>query len=518
MSKKAEEHDRELFFSHFPSDVSQCVQDYVRDVVLLRSRYIFTTREKGLQYGYCTHCREKYRTVGLKQNEKKVCVKCGSQCTVKKSGISRKYLVDRGHIIFYEKSLANPNAIIARSMYVHRDYSKDYIDVETLYSPSAMYVFEMGNAQMYEPWWGNREWRKVSTIKSDFQNSLSFGYRSLCPIEWIREAVAGTPFQYSTWEQYHETDSVKFFSLFTKYPCIEYLTKLGMRYFVSAKLDNGLTYSAINWNGKTIDKVLKLSKQRSKEFIKMIDQVNNPLTLRLFQVMCNEKSGLTLSELDDLADRYDRCWSLLQKLLTHVSLRRADGYIRKQQTIEKMNKRAFWERDILCTWRDYIEDCKQLGLDLTDELILLPPDLHSAHQNTIKQVKYKEDEELNRKIQKRLKVLTKYEFEKDGLLIRAAKDSLELIEEGKALRHCVGRYAQSYADGKCDILVIRWVSEPDKPFYTMEIRDNKIVQCRGFKNCGTTDKVQLFVDAFVKEKLTKKKARVKVDAQQEVAV
>lgn len=495
------EQDRDRFLAHFPKEISKRVCDYVRDVILLKSRYIFTTREKGLQYGYCTHCTEKYRTVGLKQNEKVACVKCGSMCVVKKSGLSRKYLVDRAHFVFYEKSAINPSAIIARSMYVCRDYSGSYHNVETRFSPSAMYLFEMGNSEMYEPYWGSNEWRKSTSITSQYSSSYTGGYRSSCPKAWIKEAAAGTPFQYSTWEQYHETDSVKFFSLFSKYPCVEYLTKLEMKYFVSAKLNNGLTYSAIDWRGKTLDKVLKLSKQRAKEFIRSIGNVTNPLTLRLFQISCNEKSGHTLDQLETIADRFDNCWPLLQKLLKHTSLRRADGYVSKQQAVEKKHNRPCQPTHIMHTWRDYVADCKRLDLNLADDAILFPSDLHKAHQRTIQQIKYKEDEELNRRIRERKKMREKYTFKSDGFFIRAAHDSKELIGEGKALSHCVGSYAERYASGKCDILVIRRVSEPDKPYFTMEIQDRKIMQCRGNRNCGMTDDVQQFVDKFKELKL-----------------
>ena len=35
-----------------------------------------------------------------------------------------------------------------------------------------------------------------------------------------------------------------------------------------------------------------------------------------------------------------------------------------------------------------------------------------------------------------------------------------------------------------------------QPYYTLEWRDNKVIQCRGMNNCSVTDKVKAFVKTF----------------------
>ena len=57
-----------------------------------------------------------------------------------------------------------------------------------------------------------------------------------CSRDSIKKAVKGTPFQYSTYDSYIDGDMVKFFSLYARYPCVEYLTKFGMSELVEAKL------------------------------------------------------------------------------------------------------------------------------------------------------------------------------------------------------------------------------------------------------------------------------------------
>ncbi|MNV44189.1 hypothetical protein D3C71_1359400 [compost metagenome] len=159
-------------------------------------------------------------------------------------------------------------------------------------------------------------------------------------------------------------------------------------------------------------------------------------------------------------------------------------------------------------------------MSLKEERYLFPNDLHEAHSKLTKRIKLKEDHVLNEKIQARLLKLNKFRYEHGGLLIRPAASSIELFEEGKALLHCVGGYAASYAKGDTDIFLIRKADQLDKPFYTMEVRGNRVVQCRGWDNDEMTPEVRQFVEKFIATKLlTKKRKRVDTTSiRQEAAV
>lgn len=84
-------------------------------------------------------------------------------------------------------------------------------------------------------------------------------------------------------------------------------------------------------------------------------------------------------------------------------------------------------------------------------------------------------------------------------MARVAASAEELIAEGDALHHCVGTYADKHAKGQCTIILIRKQSEPDKPYYTMELSARgTIVQVRGDHNRGMTKDVEAFVEAYKK--------------------
>lgn len=498
MSNKTVDRRERIFHSHFPNGYSQAIQDYAINTLLIKSRYIFTKRVAGVQFGYCTHCQQRYVTDNLNHNQSTECKKCHSECTVKASGRGRKYLRDSTYFVYYEKSIASPGSIIARGIYAVRDYSGDFTKVNTIYTTDAMYLFEPGNSQMFvRGYYGPRFYERDTIIsESNNYNWAIIG----CSYESIAEAAEGTLFQYSTWEQYKGGDMVKFFGLFSKYPCVEYLTKMKLKYFVSAKLCNGYTYGAINWRGKNISQVLRLNKQQIKNVREFIDSGEgfSPLAFRLYQISERDGSKYSLPKLQEISIKYNYHFNDLQKILKYTTLRRALAYIRKQD--KKLVKMPL--SGLIIHWKDYISDCVTLEMDLSQKHILFPSNIRLAHEKTIEQIEVMGDELLNAKMAKRVDAINKrYAFEKYGIFIRAALSSDELIAEGKALRHCVGTYANNYAEGKTNILVIRRSSAPDTPFYTMEIKGGRIIQTQGYKHCTPEGDVEKFVKDFKSEKI-----------------
>lgn len=293
--------EQEEIHAHFPDKVSKEIMDYVNDEVLLGSRYIFTQRSgSGQQYGYCTHCKKTFRTDNHKHNERVRCTECESECVAKSSGRGRGKMYDEAYFVWYEKSLTSPNAITARGIHVIRDYRECYRSAETKFRVTAMYVFEPGKSVMIDQEWkGN--WRKRRSIYSESTGVMRYKncYYSR---KSISKAVEGTLFQYCTWEQYHFDDMLNFFDLAAKYPCVEYLTKLGLSNFVKEKIYGNNMYRVINWNGKTLNKVLRLNKQDIKTLrdLMSINRGINPFTLYLYQQSKKDELNISFIEFMNL--------------------------------------------------------------------------------------------------------------------------------------------------------------------------------------------------------------------------
>lgn len=509
----------ERYIAHFSKEISSDIKKYAIEDALKFSRYIFTYREDKQQYGYCTHCKASFPTYNLRINEAKTiwlgkkekrtaeCPSCKSKCVLKASGRGRKYMIDEAVFEYYEKSVIDPSILVAREIYVTRDYRYSYMDPIVKYYELALYIFEMGKSAMLKKNYYNDSYFKTVSVYKNVEGHLqncSYEYSA----ESIRKAVKGTQFQYSTWDSYsHHTSSlIKFFDLYSQYPCIEYLTKEGFEGLVQDKLYGRGSYGAVNWKADSIFKVLKLNKNDLR-LLREFKFKNDALFLRLFQMSKKDGSNLSIKETEEVRE-YGSYYKELLAVHKYANLRKINNYLKQQ--LKRKNDFIF-KYSIMTTWRDYISDCITLDMNLKDEHVLFPKSLYSAHQNTIKQVKLQADETLNLKMKDRMKFLGKYCLEYNGLFIRPAKSSDELIAEGKALSHCVGTYADRYAKGETNIFFIRKVLEPDKPYFTVEVNNkNVVVQVHGKNNRSPDTEVGQFMKVFKKEKLTKKNIKNQV--------
>lgn len=518
------------FAKHFPEKQSKDFVDYIENIAFLSSRYLFTEKRGKEHFGFCTHCKQEYVIPKLRHLDLFKCTSCGSECGVRSSNRGRKYMLDEAYVVWYEKSELNPQAITARGVYVIRDYRGDYRQVKTLYEVRSMYLFVpgQGGGMIDRPVYYSKDRGVVGDRNKWFGNKSvhSLGHTVMankvcyCSKESIKAAIKDTPFQYSTWDSYKDGDFVRFFDLYAKYPCIEYLTKIGFKDIVETKLSGGKTHGAIDWRAKNLFGVLRLNKQELNNLRESKLEVS---TWFLFLLQKAKKEGirLNLQEIHALATEIsDSRVNEFRTALSRTTFSKLISYLVKQQNNPEVFEHYKSKGQILSTWNDYIDDCFKLGLDISQQTVRFPKNLYQAHQNTIKQIKLKEDAALQKKFAIRRKQLEKMCFGAQGFLIRPASDQKELIEEGKALIHCVGTYAGRYAKGETDILLIRKVDEPHKPFYTMEIRGGEIMQCRGLKNCNPTDEVKAFIEEFKAMKLMKKskKSAPKQMTELEVAV
>ena len=94
----------------------------------------------------------------------------------------------------------------------------------------------------------------------------------------------------------------------------------------------------------------------------------------------------------------------------------------------------------------------------------------------------------------RRRLLARWSFTADGLMIRPAASQKELTDEGNALHHCVGTYGKRHASGETAIFFIRRRNSPRESYYTLELDEKKLEvrQNRGRRNCPRTPEVAAF--------------------------
>jgi hypothetical protein len=94
-------------------------------------------------------------------------------------------------------------------------------------------------------------------------------------------------------------------------------------------------------------------------------------------------------------------------------------------------------------------------------------------------------ERLKKEEEKRIKVdeeRKKYEYEDDNYIIRLPKNSNEIVNEGSTQRICIGSYTSKHACGDTNLFFLRKKSDPDSPFYAIEMKHDNVVQIHGFGN------------------------------------
>ena len=164
------------------------------------------------------------------------------------------------------------------------------------------------------------------------------------------------------------------------------------------------------------------------------------------------------------------------------------------------------------SYMDYLVACDWLRLDFSDTKVLFPRNFkemhdiyteqYGAHQAELRrQERLAEErriaeqdkadaEERKTRAQRMLDVSTRFSFlayRSNGYLAIVARDVEELISEGSALHHCVGRmnYDKRMASGSEVICFIRKENEPDKPFVTAQVMVGsslKLNQCYGYND------------------------------------
>lgn len=500
----------ESLLAHFPTEVPEHVQFEAEEKALLLSRYIFVTSGKN-RTGYCTHCRNTFPVEDpIKQDGQGKCPACFSKCKYKKAWLGRKTLIDTACILHCQKSVLDPSVVTVEWLYVSRDYREDFKNVSTEYTAVARYIYDFENkiCQKIESGWNGRWWTEGGFSTPGFLQNRSFMERKIM-YGTFEEGIAGTPFQYSGWQRYGYEEILKYLPLVAKYPSAEILTKAGLEQFVKAKIYGYKTFSAINWSKSKLHHIFKMSKQDFQTLrennleISMYFVSDFLFKAWVVQQWRKERSQMKIDELQKNMEDFsvEDDMKIFKFIRRFASLHRLFNYANKQ--FKKDGKHFGRRHQVLITWRDYLDDCRKLEIHI-DDAIIFPKSLRKAHEETIKRVKHYEDELMRKKAKERYEKIKHYEFELGQLKIVVPYTPKEIIDEGNKLSHCVGGYAQRHADGQTTILFIRNIKEPDESFYTVEVKNEKVLQVRGIKNKPATEDVQAFIDEFKKQKLTKK--------------
>ena len=529
-------------------------RDWVWEHGMSFSRYgIYKETSKGKAEFECTHCKKigivDRSKVRLRNNEKGECPFCGSKVTYKARGKMPYQIVDERWFIYVDRQekgfllrYFNAKRHIKNDACIETSIFNKRIE-ESLFEYSRCFWTFAGNTPMKESYeWGVYHQRGYSRWIPDVGNIAcmeSILYPGNLPQAWEH-----TPMKYSALEilaQNMPSVALRYedaMEMYLKFPKLEWICKMGLNQLAKDIAGNRYGYNGvgkIDYKGKTIYEILGLTKINTR-VLQAID--GNHYELRLLQVA--QKCGIQMKpeQLKEFYETFECNTTLLEQKDRRVSLHKLCKYIAKESERyplgekggcwqysymrykERTDPRIERKQNMAHDWIEYLGWCRELKYDLNNMFIYMPNNFKKVHDRTAEEYKALQDKKVAAEKKRREKLAAKhmaetkkameeifnkndgvdaFQIKGKGLILVVPQSGDEIRKEGEALHHCVGGYVERVARGETNIFFIRKAEHPEKSYFTMEWRDNKIIQCRGMKNCGMPPEVKAFVQVFEKK-------------------
>lgn len=452
-----------------------CIPDGVAawtDEEIFPGDYLFFKRGKRTEYT-CTACRSKsWRKKPWKHGEMTACPKCGAPV---KAYSRRNEIMKREPVVILQP---HGEGWLERQCLAECRWSSAGKEVE-IYEEIRVVI---GKGECYGTvYYGTR--RFADEFEQDWWDRNGANKRfvpSYLYPDNLQEALPCGGLEHSGLDviakEKVKLNINRFILRYNDQPWLEYLIKAGL-YRLAADIANSYYVpELICPYGSNLKGTLQLDGNRVNRLKRLNGGLNTLGWLQYeeeseFDGRRIKISQESLEYLDAKKVRLEDCRMILQEL---GSVNRMVNYLKKQ----KGSPQA-----VVQTWRDYLRMARQEGMDTTDDIVRLPKDLKARHDQLVERINARRDEErrmkekekyayLDARIRERLPEAKRFFWEDDTYMIIPAGRCGELVEEGRALHHCVGAndfYMTAMAEGRSWILFLRRKSELDKPYYTIEI-------------------------------------------------
>lgn len=517
MKKRSMEERGELMDEDYrlcPEALPEGMIDYIRREVLPKDRVIIYKR--GNVNGICTVCGTQVRAMGRRftQSTRVNCPNCGARvsCVLEDGcAFAANYIEN---IVAVQKG-TDGKTVFFRQWLLRRDHTARWEHIEDFLHETVRYAIRGAKTAKWQKQGKWNYYMKTERYELDewirWSDNRIYDGGYYFYTGGIEEALQGTAMQYADLEGYleekrHNRNPIYFLEYHAKYPVIEFLWKAGYRNIVHNRIFgmDRENRNAILWERKKLKECfkfpLRILKLMPPEEWKLDDvQRANYLWKNYGERITDAEMQMALQSRTDVQS--------LTGAMPYAGIGKILKYIQKQTEKRKEEKghTTYTPEGIIRAYRDYLRECEQLHFDLHDREILFPKDLVAAHDRTMKQIAFEKNKADQEKFQKAVEKLEKFAWSEGEFFIRPAREQMELMAEGKALHHCVGGYIKRMAEGETAIFFLRKASEPDKPFYTLELQKKRVIQCRTEHNASydRNPDVKKFVDMWM-EKIVKK--------------
>lgn len=293
--------------------------------------------------------------------------------------------------------------------------------------------------------------------------------------------------KYSGVETFNFYCPILYLRFYIRHPNVEYLLKSGYRHLIEENphsyYDNRMYVEInrhVNLKSNNLLKMLRLNRTEFKLLKGREKQYDNYLYYR------EEYPQYKPQELMEIIKAYGYAHGTANEHArkSGLSVLRVARYLNEKHLGSGL-------------YTDYLDQCHQLRYDMRDTAVSLPHDFHAMHTRLSQLIKIKVDEETRRAFAKNIENRKRLEYAEQDLFVRQPNSIEEIAHEGKVLSHCVGGYAERHAKGITNILFIRRRTEPDKPFFTVEVnKQGTICQCYGYRNAPACGEIKAFVERY----------------------
>ena len=463
----------------------------------------------------CTYC-EKFSVIERpKSSDVLRCPKCGQKVIAKAQGKRAAYHEDRETCQVIRR--ISPQELVVRiyKLYWSCAKGKDSIR-KSAYEVMRIFVrSDDGKKTIVEPYYYDSGYDSVTRWRRGYHPGALFGMECFISEETgeiylpgLEKALQGTAWEYCALRQFYERTAIPmqvshYLKMYLQHPLlIERLTKVGFENIVADVVyQHGFSDALDEMQTKT-HRILRVEKQdvsvlrEQKTGVSLLKKYQAYVAIhlrgraKLFQwQLHNEVSEIPTDIFQYMtAEKFMRY--IDAQFPIYCETRPANGY--RDPTMETL----------VITYVDYLHMCRRQAYDMKDKSVLFPKNCAAAHDREAERIQKINDAQKNKAFGMAYAGFArKAVLSNEELQIVCPKRANDLVDEGKALHHCVGSYIDKVAEGRCLIVFVRRVEEPKKPYVTVEVRDGKIAQIHGDHNSKPTEEVQKFIDLWSRKVL-----------------
>lgn len=463
----------------------------------------------------CTYC-EKFSVIERpKNNDVLRCPKCGQKVIAKAQGKRAAYHEDRETCQVIRQ--ISPQELVVRIYKLYWFYAKGKDSIrKSAYEVMRIFVrSDDGKKTIVEPYYYDSGYDSVTRWRRGYHPGALFGMECFISEETgeiylpgLEKALQGTAWEYCALRQFYERTAIPmqvshYLKMYLQHPLlIERLTKVGFENIVADVVyQHGFSDALDEMQTKT-HRILCVEKQ---EVSVLREQKTGVSLLKKYQ-------AYVAIHLRGRAELFQ--WQLHNEvkeiptdIFQYMTAEKFMRYIDAQFPIYCETRPANGYRDptmetLVITYVDYLHICRRQAYDMKDKSVLFPKNCAAAHDREAERIQKINDAQKNKAFGMAYAGFArKAVLSNEELQIVCPKRANDLVDEGKALHHCVGSYIDKVADGRCLIVFVRRVEEPKKPYVTVEVRDGKIAQIHGDHNSKPTEEVQKFIDLWSRKVL-----------------